>query len=150
MGIFDGLKQAKVFENGRKLPPGDHVVKIEKCDEARSSRSGNGLYIVEYIAVKSNNPDVEIGAKYSWVQDCKDLNVAQSAIKQFVFAVMKVDKVKDLETYNKVEANCETIAAATVAKQYFKDKLVAVSTDKIRTKNNQDFLRHQFRATAEA
>lgn len=150
MGIFDGLKEAKVFENGRKLPPGDHVVKIIKCLEQRSARSGVSLYIVEYELVSTNSKDGEVGSKYSWVQDGKDVNVAQSAIKQFVFAVMKADKQKAPDKYKQIEDKCEEIGIATVTKDFFKDRLVSVSVDNIVTqKNNQPFLRHTFRATKE-
>ncbi len=63
MGIFDNLREAKVYENGRKLPPGDHLVLIDKVLTNRSARYGGEQYIVEYLVIESTS--AEIGGRYS-------------------------------------------------------------------------------------
>jgi hypothetical protein len=150
MGIFSGLKEAKVFENGRKLPEGEHTVEIDKCLVQKSARHGTELYIVEYICRKSNS--AEVGGRYTWVQDSKDFNVAQGAIKQFALAVLKADKEKDLAHYEKCVASVEAAAEASVSKDFFKGKQVQVTTMFVDTKNidpvtklPRKFLRHDFR-----
>lgn len=148
MGIFDNLKEAKVFENGRKLPPGDHTVIIDKCLTNRSARYGTDQYIVEFIVLTSTT--AEVGGRYSWVQSSRDMNSAQGAIKQFVLAVFKADKDKDAAHYAQVEAQCEAIAIASAGNdQILKGQKVAVTNDIIKTKNGYDFNRHNWRPLAE-
>jgi hypothetical protein len=148
MGIFDGLKEAKVFENGRKLPPGEHVILIDKCLTNRSARYGSDQYIVEFLVQESTT--AEVGGRYSWVQSSRDLNSAQGAIKQFVLAVFKADKDKDPAHYAQVEAQCEAAAVASVgADQIFKGMKARVTNDIIKTKNGHDFNRHNWRPFVE-
>ncbi len=144
MGIFDNLKEAKVYDQGQKLPDGQHVVRIEKCLTRRSQQLGCDLYIVEYTAVESDS--AKVGGKYSWVQNDKDHNVASGNIKSFVLAVMKADKEANPVHYAQVEAQCEALAVASVDKGLFSNQLVKVEVATIQTKGTQRaFKRHTFR-----
>lgn len=145
MGIFDNLKEAKVYDQGVKLPDGQHVVRIEKCLTRRSSQLGCDLYIVEYTAIQSQTATVN--GKYSWVQNDKDHNVASGNIKAFVMAVMKANKEVNPDHYAQVEAQCEALAVASVDKGMFNGQLVKVDVSTIKTKGTgRDFKRHTFQA----
>jgi hypothetical protein len=149
MGIFDNLKEAKVFENGRKLPPGDHVVTIDKILMSKSARFGGDQYIVEFLVNQTTS--AEIGGRYSWVQSSRDLNSAQGAIKQFVLAVLKADKDKAPEHYAQVVEQCEALAVASCGNdQIFKGQKVRVSNQIVKTKSNYDFNRHNWTPYVEA
>ncbi len=149
MGIFDNLKEAKVFENGRKLPAGEHVVLIDKCLTNRSARFGVDQYIVEFLVIESTT--AELGGRYSWVQSSRDLNSAQGAIKQFVLAVLKADKDKDPVHFKQCEDQCEAAAQAScTTDQIFKGQKARVTNDIVKTKNGHDFNRHNWRPFVEA
>lgn len=145
MGIFDGMKDAKVFENGRKLPPGDHVVKILECLVRQSAQHGNQMFICEYELLSSTSPEAQVGGKYSWVQHLKDINVAKSALKQFVLAVMQADEQRNKEHFDQCVAACEAQGQAAIDKGAFNGCYVRVSTNKtITAKAKQEFNRHTF------
>ena len=149
MGIFDNLKDAKVFENGRKLPPGDHDVLIDKILMGKSARYGGENYIVEFIVLRSTS--AEVGGRYSWVQSSRDMNSAQGAIKQFVLSVMKANKDKNPDHYLQCEAQCEALAIASCSTdQIFKGQKASVTNDIVKTKSNYDFNRHNWRPFVEA
>lgn len=156
MGMFDGLKDAKVFEQGEKLPEGTHLVKIDKIESKKSNRNGAALYIVEYVCLWTDAPFSEatqkgakIGKRYSWVQDFKDLNVALPQLKQFITAVLRVSPEKNREDYDKVVNQIEAIAEASVSQGYFNGQIVEVTTKSVKTKSGQDFLRHTFKGARE-
>lgn len=149
MGIFDNLKEAKVFENGRKLIPGEHLVLIDKILVNKSARYGGENYIVEFLVIESTSS--EIGGRYSWVQSSRDLNSAQGALKQFVLAVMKADKDKNPDHYIQCENQCEALAVASCGPdQIFKGQKVRVTNDIVKTKGGHDFNRHNWRPYVEA
>lgn len=152
MGMFDGLKNAKVFEQGEKLPEGTHLVKIEKVESKKSNRNGQPLYIVEYICLWTDAPydavtgkGAKLGKRYSWVQDFKDTNVALPQLKQFFFAILGVSPEKNRAEYDAVEAKIEEIAEASVSQGYLNGQVVEVTTKGVKTKSGQDFLRHTFK-----
>jgi hypothetical protein len=148
MGMFDGLKTAKVFEQGEKLPEGTHLVKIEKIESKKSNRNGQPLYIVEYICMWTDST-AKVGKRYSWVQDFKDNNVALPQLKQFIFAVLQVSPEKNRADYDEAEAKIEEIAEASCAAGYLNGQFVEVTTKQVKTKSGQDFLRHTFKMPRE-
>lgn len=145
MGIFSGVNEAKVFDQGRKLPPGiDHRVRIDKVLVNKSGRGGDN-FIVEYTAVSSTTQGVEIGGKYSWVQNLKDTKVAFPSLKQFALACLKADKIKNAAHYAQCEAQVEQILDAAAGAGYLNGNEILVSTVQKTTNNNRPFLAHTFR-----
>ncbi len=64
---------------------------------------------------------------------------------------MKADKDKDKAHYEQCEAQCEALAVASCGTdQIFRGQKVRVTNDMVKTKNNQDFNRHNFRPYHEA
>lgn len=146
MGIFDGVNTAPVFDKGRKLPDGsDSLVRIDKVVMVKSQqRKGIDMYIVEYIVEESNK--AEVGGRYSWVQYMNDQNVAFPALKQFVLAVFGCVKERNPAHYVDVEGKIDQILEASISAGYLNGQKVRVTTMQKRTKENRDFLAHNFRA----
>ena len=143
MGIFSGVKEAKTFEDGRKLPEGTHKVKITSVIQRKSGRDGGDLYIVEYTVEESAT--AKPGEKYGWVQSMSNRNVALGALKQFAMAVMGADQEKDPAFFRQCEDALETALEGSVTSGLFNNKLVEVTTKNITTQKGQAFLKHTFR-----
>lgn len=145
MGIFDGINEAPVFSKGQKLPDGsDSLVVIDKCELIKSQqRKGVDIFVVEYI-VESSNTAV-VGSRYSWTQYMNDQNVAFPALKQFVLAVFGANKEKDPIGYRDIEGKTDAILTAAVSNDYLKGQKVRVAVHGKKTKENRDFLAHNFR-----
>lgn len=97
MGVFDGLRNATVFERGAFLTPGIYDLTIERCLVKQTRKSGDGFIVEFAIDTSSGEGANAAGSKASWFQKLSDKNVAFGAIKEFVYAAMGFDYAKDKE-----------------------------------------------------
>lgn len=107
MGFFDGLSQAPVYEKGQFFEPGDYKLDIQKVIPAKSTRKGD-MFIVEFVVLESNNPNVPPGSRRTWMQKLLDKQIAFPAIVEFVIAASGVS-TDDKETVAKVRGVIEDV-----------------------------------------
>lgn len=148
---FAGLRDKNIHENGQYLEAGGrYKLEVQKIILKETRKSGKG-FIVECTVLESSNLDKDpVGAKRSWFQSMKDLDVAFPAIKAFLYAVLGYDygDPKQKEYLKaKVDPVIETITfeACDETKNPFKGRTVGVETTaKITKEKKQNFTRHDF------
>lgn len=97
MGLFDGLKDAPIFEQGNYFGVGIYDVRVVRCLVKQTYRSGLG-FIAELEVLSSNNPAHAVGSKGSWFQGIsKNQATAFGAIKEFVAALYGFDAKADAQ-----------------------------------------------------
>lgn len=97
MGLFDGLKDAQIFEQGNYFGVGIYDVRVIRCIVKQTYRSGLG-FIAELEVLSSNNPAHAVGSKGTWFQSLtKNQATAFSAIKEFVAALYGFDIKADAQ-----------------------------------------------------
>jgi len=148
---FAGLREKGIYENGQYLEAGGrYELEIQKIILKETRRSGKG-FIVECAVTKSSNEEKDpVGAKRSWFQSMKDLDVAFPAIKAFLYAALGYDysDPKQKEYLRaKVDPVIETITfeACDESKNPMRGRKVGVETTaKITKEKKQNFTRHDF------
>lgn len=148
---FAGLRNANIFETGQYLAAdGRYLLQIEKIILKETRKSGKG-FIVECTVVETSNEEKDpVGAKRSWFQSMKDLDVAFPAIKAFLYAALGYDysKKEDKEYLKaKVEPIIDTVTfqACDETRNPFKGRKVGVETTaKVTKEKKQNFTRHDF------
>ena len=96
MGNFGGIGEVEVYEKGAFLTAGgSYELEVRNVLLKDTERSGLG-FIVEFRILEVIGEDAErvhpVGAKGTWFQKMVDKKVALPSIKEFMLALMKVDK----------------------------------------------------------
>jgi hypothetical protein len=94
MGLWDGLKDAQVFEKGNFFGVGVFDLEVGRCLTKQTIKSGLG-FIVEFDVLTSTNPAHKTGSKGTWFQKMENQMVAFSAIKEFIIALHGFDPKLD-------------------------------------------------------
>lgn len=124
MGVFSGIRDAKVSKTGTWLQQGFHKVKIKAVKEQHSQQGNDVFFIVEMDLLETDNEKLEVGKEYSQVINIgKQMGFAN--IKIFVAAASGVDPneedineqveaywTKTLEMDLNFEQICEIICSA--------------------------------------
>lgn len=96
MGLFDGLKDAQVFEGGNYLGLGIYDLEVIRC-LVKPSRASGMVFIAELRVLSSTNQAQPPGVTVGFVQKMQDQAIAFAAIKEFVVALMGFDMKEDKE-----------------------------------------------------
>lgn len=154
MGLFDGINEAEIFERGRFLPDNFRgVLEVKRTIAKETIRSGIG-FIVEFEVIETNMPDQSpVGSKATWFQKMSDKTVAFPAIKAWAAACAgyEIHQKDDIEQEIAPHlADVLTHATDNPADNDFVGCLVRVETEQIKTRNDRDFTRHNWRPYDEA
>lgn len=145
MGIFEGLRNAPVFERGAFLGVGVYDLTIERCLVKATRKSGDA-FIVEFNITKSEGPGANpVGSKASWFQKLADKNIAFGAIKEFLYAALGYDYAKDKEKIAaEVDPKIEELMSEAVApeKNALKGVRVRCQVNMKKTQKGADFSMH--------
>lgn len=89
MSAFDGIEDAEVFENGRKMNP-DHTYELEIVRmQQRKSGEGKGYIVpVEFLVLSSNDSTIDEGDIVSWVPKQSHGHAFLSNMTAFALAVL--------------------------------------------------------------
>jgi hypothetical protein len=154
MDLFEGLSEAKLFENGVFLQP-DHDYKI-KVDRllVKKARKGFNAFIMEGTILSSTSDKDPVGAKRSWLQKMEPTETAWPALKGFFYALLGYSFNSDKEFLAaNVDPQLKALANSAVQDagdkpQPFKGRTIGVRTSGIITKAAQKpFTRHDFYPT---
>ena len=146
MGVFDGLRNAKVFERGVFISKaGSFKVRVDKILTKDTRKSGN-CFIVEQTVLETSCADYPVGSKVTWLQKLTDKDVAFSALKPFFYACLGLrypeDKVKIEATVDPV---LEQLADDAEKNGTLNGKVLNLQTSMIVTKEKkQNFTVHNW------
>jgi len=88
---FEGARDATPSRGGVYMKPGNYRVQIQASKWIKG-QLGKNFFIVEFKILKSDNPEVPVGAQRSWVVDMSTSNVMRGPnVKGFIAAVSGVD-----------------------------------------------------------
>lgn len=147
MGLWDGLEKAQVFEKGTFLEEGFYTLRIKKCLEKTTRKSGQA-FIVEFEVLESSHPKHVISQSVTWFQKLADRDVAFGAICEFLAAVYQKDlKVKTQK--DDFDARIKPglpgiMTQATSDANILAGQVVRVEVTKVKTQKNLDFSRHSW------
>jgi hypothetical protein len=133
MGLFAGIKDAKVSQGGVYLKPGVFTTRIEACKSGKT-RANVVFFVVELDILESNNSELPPGTRCSWMVTL-DKEPALGNIKAFL-AVATDSKEEEID-----EAGVELVVSAD---NPLKDTIVRVSAVNIKTKAGTDFTKCTF------
>jgi len=117
MGLWDGLRDAKVFERGEWFDPGfDGIVEIKKV-QAKPTRNKGDILFIECVVVElfdcpshaDGRPKHPVGWRGSWSVKLQDKDIAFSNILSFVAAVSGYTKSQTVEIDRDVKPEVEQI-----------------------------------------
>lgn len=146
---FDGIENAQVFDRGKYLPPdGKYKLSVVKT-LVKNARKAGPSFIAEFIVEESNHPDVPVGDKRSWFQKLVDKDVAFPAIKEFMGALLGVDRNdkaawKELEGKLKGILNEATNFEGSNEDHPLHGMKIFVTTWQKQTKQDRDFTVHDW------
>jgi hypothetical protein len=84
MGIFSGVREAKVTEGGRYIEPGNYIVEIQRCKEGETRKKVE-FFVAECRILESDNSNMKPGEEASWMVTAdKDATVGN--LKHFAMA----------------------------------------------------------------
>ena len=159
MGVFDGLRNAEVFERGAFLNVGVYELTINKCLVKATRKSGDA-FIVEFTVDKAEGQGANpVGSKASWFQKLADKNIAFGAIKEFLYAAMGFDYAKDKEQILKeIDPKIETLIQdaleqskdAPNGKNALKGEKIRCQVNMKKTQKNLGFSMHTWSPAAAA
>jgi uncharacterized protein YqfA (UPF0365 family) len=101
--VFDGIADANIYDRGRFAEPNfNGVVRITKTIYKQTRAKGTA-FIVELEVEESNLEAHPVGSKMSWYQSMNDMDVALSAVLEWVAACLGMEKhqkaeIKELQT----------------------------------------------------
>ena len=131
MGAFDGLNDAKTFDQGNYLGPGNYLLKVTKCLLKDSFASGT-CFVTEFEVLESDNPEHKPGSSGSWVQKMTPKDISLPAIKSFIYAVAGADTPDE-----RAAIPCQEVADAAVEKGALNGSLVRAEVIKKTTVKNK-------------
>lgn len=146
MSFWAQAKGCKPTGAGQFMPSGfDGVVEVERCVDQHGFKGR--AFIVEYKVVTSNKPDVEVGARYSWVQGkLTDPRIGRSAIGEvfgFVGACTGLDAMNDAENAE-IAASIDGVCAPGNPLMGCQVRLMTVGKT---TQEGKEFTKHIWRGT---
>jgi hypothetical protein len=135
MGLFGGIKDAKVSQGGNYMKPGFRFLLEIEALKAIKSRKGHDLAIAEFKVLASDCPAQPAGAQVSWCCDLTEHEAALGNVKGFLASVMNisVDAVD--------EAGAE---GAYGPSNFLKGRRVKCETVLTKTKKGGDFTLHRY------
>lgn len=148
MGVFAGLKDAKISETGSYLTDGTYKLRVERI-VYKQTRSKGYAYIAEFNVLESSNPEHPVGSKRTWFQSMNDKEIAFPAIQKFAAAALGVNPFRDKELFEKeILPNIEELVENSIsdAGDIFKGKDVNCEVEQVKTKKGGDFSRYDFSA----
>ena len=105
---FEGIEDAKVFDRGAYLPPdGIYALRVIRMLVKQTRRAGPA-FIAEHEVIYSTHPDIQPGAKRSWFQKLQDKEVAYPAIKEYMGALLAIDR-DDKDAWKEFEGQIRDI-----------------------------------------
>lgn len=147
MGLFAGLKDAKLFERGQYFPctESHYSVTVVKVIPMMESQKSGSLFTVELQVDESDNPNVKVGEVRTYQQSWKNKTIALSAILEFMVAVFGAKGNEELTAG--VRENAEGILELAMADNTDNPMIgrsVKVRTEKTTTKTGGDFTAHRW------
>lgn len=150
MGFFDTIGSAKVFENGVFLQAdGNYKLRVDRM-LVKKARKGYNLFILEGDVLETTNDKDPVGSKRSWVQKLDDADIAEPAMKAYMYALLGYSWASDKEFLKaQVDPQLTKLTEAGISDvNPFKGRTVGVRTVNTITKaKGQTFIRHDFYAT---
>lgn len=133
MGLFSGIKDAKVSRGGVYLEPGVYTARVEAC-KSGVTRKGAGFFVVEMTVLESNNPKFTKGSSVSWMV-VLDKEPSLGNIKHFA-AIATNTPEDEID-----EAGIELIVSA---ENPLRGTILEISATNIKTKAGGDFTKVVF------
>jgi hypothetical protein len=133
MGLFAGIKEAKVSQGGVYIEPGVYKSRIDACKSGKT-RAGVGFFVVELEHLESNNLKHPPGTKVSWMVTL-DKEPALGNIKAFLAAASN-SKEEEID-----DAGAELVVSA---ENPLKDTVLKISAVNIQTKAGTPFTKCAF------
>lgn len=157
-GTFDGIGNTELYEKGVYLTPGGaYELEVQTMLLKKTRKSGLG-FIVEFkiLAVEGEEAETKhaIGSKATWFQGMDDTDVAFPAIKEFMLALLNIDR-KDEEAYSEFNDSLaqllrELTAPVEAGEEHaMKGERIHCDTYSKLTKKNQDFTVHMWSVSGE-
>lgn len=142
---FAGVGKAKTFESGNYLKPGKYRLAVTKMLLKDTEKSGLA-FITEFKVKESNNlKDHPIGSSATFFQKLENKTVAQSALKEFMLKLLRID-VKDEDQVAQFESEIDTtmLEATEEPGTMFEDTEIVVECFMVKTKKGLDFTKHRW------
>lgn len=130
MGLFSGIREAKVSQGGVYIAPGVYRSKILAVKQG-TTRKGVGFFVVELEHLKSNNESHPAGARVSWMVTL-DKDAALGNVKEFLSIVTDTPEEQIDE---------EGVDLITSAQNPLKDTIVDISAINKPTKAGGEYTR---------
>ena len=160
--LFSGLRDAKTFDRGTYLKPGQYQVRVKKA-LFKKTRAKGDAFILEFLIEKSNyehakkaaiaafGPQpfdmVELektlpnpaGTTGTWYQSLSDVDIGYGALKSFAANILG-QKPEDPEFIEAVEG----FLTSVVNEGAINGMLIPVEAIQVKTKKETDFTLHKW------
>jgi hypothetical protein len=150
VGFFDGIGNAKVFENGVFLQAdNEYKLQVDRM-LVKKARKGYNLFIMEATVLTSTSDKDPVGSKRSWVQKLDDADTAEPAMKAYMYALLGYSWPQDKDFLKaQVDPQLTKLTENGVSEANpFKGRSIGVRTVNTTTKAKcLPFTRHDFYAT---
>lgn len=160
--LFAGLRDAKTFERGTWLKPGNYELRIKRAIYKKTRAKGDA-FILEFLIEKSDYEKSkkaaiaafgaqpfdmkelektlpnQAGTTASWYQSMKDMDIGFGALKSFAACILG-QKAEDQEFIDQVEG----FMNAVVNDGVINGMLIPVECVIVKTKKDEDFTLHKW------
>jgi hypothetical protein len=160
--LFAGLRDAKTFERGTFLKPGQYDVRVKRAIFKKTRAKGDA-FILEFVIERSNYEEAkkkaiaafgatpfsmqdlektlpnQTGSTASWFQSLQDIDIGFGALKSFAASILG-QRPEDPEFIEAVEGFMNSVVNEGV----INGVLIPVEALAIKTKENKDFTLHKW------
>ena len=160
--LFAGLKDAKTFERGTYMKPGQYEVRIKRA-LFKKTRANGDAFIMEFVVEKSGYEEAkkkaiaafgaqpfdmaalektlpnQQGSTATWYQSLKDIDIGFGALKSFAASILG-QKPEDPEFIDAVEGFMNSVVNEGVIDGF----LIPVEVITVKTKKDTDFSLHKW------
>ncbi len=89
-GLWAGIENANVYENGVYLTPGIYDLEVVRCISKKTREKGDA-FIVEFEVLSTSTSDHPVGSKRTWYQKMVDISVGHGAVAGFLMGCFDLD-----------------------------------------------------------
>ena len=146
MGIFQGIRDARMTAGGVYFLPGEYIVLVQKVF-LQESRKREVLFIAECLIQASSNPERREGQRCSWVVKMSQ-DAAMGNIKRFLAACCGIEP--SMEAVVNEEITEELAEVAVSDGNPLAGTIVGLQATNIKTREGNDFTLHEWQPVSEA
>jgi hypothetical protein len=160
--LFAGLREARTFERGTFLKPGQYEVRVKRAIFKKTRAKGDA-FILEFTIEKSEYENKkkaaitalgstpyslqdldktlpnQVGSSASWYQSMQDIDIGFGALKSFAAAILG-QKAEDPEFIEAVEGFMNGVVNEGV----INNMVIPVEVVVVKTKKDTDFSLHRW------